>query len=84
MEGSAQSQISYKTVYPKATASADSSVTVQSEHHLYKPGDNVKITGSVSSDVRDETDSDTVAVKLMDSEGAAVAEQQTMVNSNGE
>jgi hypothetical protein len=84
VEGSAQSQISYKTAYPEVNAGADSSVTVQSEHHLYRPGDTVMITGSVSSEMREETDSDTVTVRLMDVEGAAVAEQQVQVDGNGE
>lgn len=82
MEGSAQ--ISYKTAYPKASADSDNSVTVQSEHHLYRPGDTVKITGSVSSEMREETESDTVTVKLMNAEGTAVAEQQAQVDANGE
>lgn len=83
-EGNAQSQISYKTSYPKASADADNSVTVQSEHHLYRPGDTVMITGSVSSEMREETESNTVTVRLMDAEGTAVAEQQAQVDSNGE
>ncbi|HEU4605289.1 MAG TPA: MG2 domain-containing protein [Nitrososphaera sp.] len=83
-EGSAQSQVSYKTAYPKASADSDSSVTVQSEHHLYRPGDTVVITGSVSSEVREEAQSDDVAVRVMDAEGTVVAEQQTQVDSSGE
>lgn len=83
-EGSAQSQVSYKTAYPKASADSDSSVTVQSERHLYRPGDTVVITGSVSSGMREETESDTVTVRLMDAEGTAVAEQQAQVDSSGE
>jgi hypothetical protein len=34
----------------------------------------VVITGSVSNEMREETDSDTVTVRLMDAEGTAVAE----------
>jgi uncharacterized protein YfaS (alpha-2-macroglobulin family) len=70
--------------YPKASAGSDSSITVQSEHHLYKPGDTAKITGSVSSQMREKTNSDTVTVKLMDAEGTGVAEQQTRVDGSGE
>jgi len=83
-QGSAESQLSYKTAYPKAEADADSSVTVQSEHRLYRPGETVVITGSVSSEMREETDSDTVTVRLMDAEGTAVAEQQAQVDASGE
>lgn len=84
--GSAESgsQISYNTAYPKASADSDSSVTVQSEHHLYRPGDTVMIMGSVSSEMREKTDSDNVTVRLMDAEGTAVAEQQAQVDASGE
>jgi hypothetical protein len=57
---------------------------VQSEHHLYKPDDTVKITSFVSSEMREKTDSYTVTVKLMDSERAAVVEQQAQVDISGE
>ncbi len=84
IQGSAQSQISYKTSYPKVNADSNNSVTVQSEHHLYKPGDTVKITGSVSGEMRDKTKSDTVTVKLADSKGSIVTNQQAKVDSKGE
>lgn len=82
--GSAQSQISYKTAYPKVSADSSSSMTVQSEHHLYKPGDTVKITGSVSSEMRQESESDTVEVRIADAQGMLVASEQAQVNTNGE
>jgi hypothetical protein len=84
--GSAEgdAQVSYKTAYPKASADADNSVTVQSEHHLYRPGETVMITGSVSSEMREETESDTVTVRLMDASGTVVAEQQAQVEASGE
>ena len=84
IQGSAQSQISYKTSYPKVNADSNNSVTVQSEHHLYKPGETVKITGSVSGEMRDKTKSDTVTVKLADSKGSVVTNQQAKVDSKGE
>ena len=81
-EGSAQ--VTYNTAYPKASADADSSVTVQSEHRLYRPGETVVVTGSVSSEMREETDSDTVTVRLSDAGGVSVAEQQAEVDASGE
>ncbi len=84
VQSSAQSQISYKTSYPKISADSNNSVTVQSEHHLYKPGDTVKVTGSVSGDMKDKTKSDTVTVKLVDAKGSVVANQSAKVDSNGE
>lgn len=83
-EGGVQSQVTYSTSYPKANAGADSSVTVQSEHRLYRPGETVVVTGSVSGEMREETESDTVTVRLSDSGGASVAEQQAQVDASGE
>ncbi len=84
VQGSVQSQIAYKTAYPKLSADSKSSVTVQSEHHLYKPGETVKITGSVSNEIRQQAKSDTVTVKLIDVQGNVAANQQATVDSNGE
>jgi len=84
VEGSAQSQISYKTAYPKISADSSSSVVVQSEHHLYRPGETVRIAGSVSGEMQEETESDTVTVRIMDSQGAVAASQEAQLNSEGE
>jgi len=84
IEGSAESQISYRTEYPKAIADSENSVTVQSERHLYRSGDTVVITGSISSELREEAQSDDVTVRVMDSEGAVVWEGQVQVDSSGE
>lgn len=80
---SSQSQIEYGTSYPEASASSDNSVTVQTEHHLYKPGETVKVTGSVSEEMRQETQSDTVIVTMMDAGGSVVAEEEATVDSSG-
>lgn len=82
VQGSAQ--IAYKTAYPKTSVDSNNSVTVQAEHHLYRPGDSVKITGSVASEMRQETESDTVTVRVVDAQGMVVANQQAQVSSNGE
>lgn len=84
VEGSAQSQISYNTAYPKISADSSSSVVVQSEHHLYRPGETVRIAGSVSGEMQEETESDTVTVRIMDSQGAVAASQEAQLNSEGE
>jgi hypothetical protein len=63
------SEIAYRTAYPKVNADSKNSVAVQTEHHLYKPGDSVKIIGSVSGEMRQKTESDTVTVRIIDSEG---------------
>lgn len=79
--GSADAQIQYRTSYPEA--SGDSDVKVQTEHHLYRPGESVTVTGSVSEEMRQETESDTVEVTVMDAGGSVVAEEEATVDSQG-
>ncbi|MEM2139984.1 MG2 domain-containing protein [Nitrososphaera sp.] len=78
-----QIQTMYSTSYPKVQADADSSFTVQSEYHLYKPGDTVRIEGSMSSEMREETQSDTVSVNVKNASGQVVATQNATVDSSG-
>lgn len=77
--GSADTQIDYRTSYPEASGD----VTVQTEHHLYRPGEAVTVSGSVSEEMRQETESDTVAVTVMDASGSVVAEEEATVDSQG-
>jgi hypothetical protein len=81
---STEVQTVYEPSYPKASTSSSSSVSVHSEYHIYKPGDTVRIQGQMSSEAREQTDADSVMVRIMDAQGTVVANQQAMVNSNGE
>jgi hypothetical protein len=83
-QGSTETEIQYMTEYPRIEAEGDSEVTVQTEHHLYRPGDTVRVTGSVSEEMRQETESDTVTVQLMSQGGAQVGQQQVTVDGDGE
>lgn len=83
-QGSTETQIEYMTEYPRIEAEGDSEVTVQTEYHLYRPGDTVRVTGSVSEEMRQETESDTVTVQLMSQGGAEVGQQQVTVDGDGE
>lgn len=82
---SATGQVStmYSTSYPKIEADSNNSFTVQSEYHVYKPGDSVKIEGSMSSEMREETQSDSVSINVADASGQVVANQQATVDSSG-
>jgi hypothetical protein len=77
--GSADTQIDYRTSYPETSGD----VTVQTEHHLYRPGEAVTVTGSVSEEMRQEAKSDTVEVTMMDAGGSVVAEEEATVDSQG-
>lgn len=81
--GSVQSQVSYRTSYQQqASASSGSSVTVQTEHHLYRPGETVRVTGTVSEEARQQAKSDTVLVSTTDASGSVVAQQEATVDSS--
>ena len=83
-QSSTETEIEYMTEYPRIEAEGDSEVTVQTEHHLYRPGDTVRVTGSVSEEMRQETESDTVTVQLMSEDGAEIGQQQATIDSQGE
>lgn len=82
--GRAETEIAYMTEYPRVEADSDNSVTVQTEYRLYRPGDSIRIMGSVSEEMRDETDSDTVNVQVTDTGGTVTGEQQATIDSDGE
>jgi hypothetical protein len=50
---------------------------------VYKPGDTIKIEGSMSEDMKEETKADSVTVKVADAQGEIVATQQAQVESDG-
>lgn len=82
--GSIEATTIYESAYPKVNASSNSSFTVQSQYHIYKPGDAVRIEGSMSSEMREETQAEEVAIQVIDAQGVVTANQQAAVSSNGE
>ena len=82
-DGSADAQVTtmYSSSYPLATS--DSSLKVQSQYQIYKPGDIVRIDGSVSQETREETGADSIMVKVTGAQGQVVADQQATVDSDG-
>ena len=82
--GSVETEISYRTEYPMVEAEGDAGVTAQTEYRLYRPGDTVRVMGSVSEEMREELDSDTVTVQLTGADGSVAAEQEATIESNGE
>jgi uncharacterized protein YfaS (alpha-2-macroglobulin family) len=73
----------YRTSYPQIEADSTNSFTAQSEYRIYKPGDMVKIEGSMSTEMRQETQSDAVSINIADARGQVVANQQATVDSSG-
>ena len=83
-QGSMETEISYRTEYPRVEAEGDTGVTVQTQYRLYRPGDTVRVMGSVSEEMREEVDSDTVTVQLTGAGGSVAAEQEATIGSNGQ
>lgn len=72
----------YNTSYPRVEADSDNSFTVHSEYSIYKPGDTVRLEGSMSSEMREETESDSVSINVMDTSGQIVADSEATVDSS--
>ncbi|WP_394352511.1 MG2 domain-containing protein [Candidatus Nitrosotalea sp. FS] len=66
------------------SASSDDEFTVQSERHLYKPGDNVTIDGSIWSDLMTSLGNvNTVSIQVKDNDGNMVYDGKGQVDANG-
>jgi hypothetical protein len=76
-------QTAYKSSYPEASADSDSSFNVQSQYHVYKPGDTVRVEGFMSEEMKEETEAESVTVKVADAQGEVVATQEAQVESDG-
>lgn len=83
----------YKPAYPKVAADSKNSLTVQSERHLYKPGEEVKVEGSVWSSLLAQIngaggaeggEEGLVTVQVTNNKGAVVASQGVPISSQGE
>jgi hypothetical protein len=75
----------YKDKYDKMSASSDDEFTVQSERHLYKPGDNVTIDGSLwSSLISSLGNVSTVSIQVADNDGKIVYSGNGTINANGD
>ncbi|MGI0017166.1 MAG: MG2 domain-containing protein [Nitrosotalea sp.] len=75
----------YKNTYEKISANSDDEFTVQAQKHLYKPGDNVSIQGSLWSDLMTSLGNvDTVSIQVKDNDGNVVYNGTGQVDANGD
>lgn len=75
----------YKNSYEKFSANSDNEFTVQSQRHLYKPGDNVIVQGSIWSNLMTTLGNvSTVSIQVMDNGGSVVYDGKGQVDSAGE
>ena len=75
---------SYKTSYQKVNADLHNSLTVETNHHLYKPGENVVIQGDISSQLSAAVSgANVLTIQAMDNNGNVVSNQTSQANSDG-
>lgn len=75
----------YKNAYEKISANSDDEFTVQSEKHLYKPGDNVTIQGSLWSDLITSLGNvSTVSIQVKDNDGNMVYDDKGPMDASGD
>jgi plastocyanin len=83
---SAEAKTMYKPAYPKMTADSRNSFTVHSEKHLYKPGEEVKVEGSIWSGLLAQIGGgvELVTVQVTDNKGSIISNQNVLLSSQGE
>jgi len=75
----------YKSSYEKMSADSENSFTVETDKHLYKPGDNVKIEGSIWSGLITELGgANLVSIRVLDNNSTIVNDGKAQVNSDGQ
>lgn len=74
----------YSYSYPKVTADSEHPFIVYSEKRLHKPGDEVRIQGSIWSGLLTEVDDPSkVLIQVRDSTGTTMIRHVTPINSDG-
>ncbi|MBI3622750.1 hypothetical protein HY212_01545 [Candidatus Pacearchaeota archaeon] len=75
----------YKSSYEKMSADSENSFTVETDKHLYKPGDDVKIEGLIWSGLITELGgANLVSIQVLDNNGTIVNDRKVQVNSDGQ
>jgi hypothetical protein len=74
----------YSSSYEEEIADVTKPVTVSLENHLYNRGDEIRVKGSVWTDLVRQVDAiDVVVIEVKDSNGNVVARQDATVDSEG-
>lgn len=75
----------YKSSYDKMSADSDNSFTVETNKHLYKPGDNVKIEGSIWSGLITELGgANQISLQVLDNNDTVVNDGKAQINGDGQ
>ncbi len=80
-----ESHENYKKSYDRMNADSKSSFTVETEHHLYKPGEQVSIEGSIWTNLMTTVGGiSSVSIQVTDNGGNVVYSGTSQVNSTGD
>jgi hypothetical protein len=83
-EKSDEAKTAYKPAYPTIRADSRNSLTIQTDKHLYKPGEDVNIEGSImTSLLADLGDLDVISIKVTDNNGVVIEDDEADVDSDG-
>jgi hypothetical protein len=80
------SSATYQPSYPREKADERRPFTVHSENHLYKPGEEVMVEGTIWASLIDEIGADvnTVILNVTDNKGNITAQEDAEVEDDGE
>lgn len=82
---SADAKTMYKPAYPMAKANSTAVFLVQTDKHLYKPGEDVTVQGSIWADLLAQIgDTGVVMVEVADNNGTIITTQNADINAQGE
>lgn len=83
-EKSEEAKTTYKPTYPTARADSRTSLEVHTDKHLYKPGEDVKIEGSILPSVLTSLgDISLISIKVTDNKGVVIADDDAQADSDG-
>jgi len=75
----------YKSSYEKMSADSENSFAVETDKHLYKPGDGVKIEGSIWSGLITELGgANLISIQVLDNNDTIVNDGKVQVNGDGQ
>src|SRR5579864_3351371 len=75
----------YKSSYDRMSVDSQNSFTVETEKHLYKPGDDVKIEGSIWSGLISEIGgANLISIQVLDNNDTIVDDGQAQITSDGQ
>jgi uncharacterized protein YfaS (alpha-2-macroglobulin family) len=85
-ERASEAKTMYKPEYPQASADSKSSVVLQTDKRLYKPGEKVTIDGSVWANLLTQLGEEVsgITIQVSDNRGSVVANETAEISDDGE